>query len=87
MKYLLGEICGSCSDKVIILTPFPGWNEIDPEDLWNKIVKVRNIYDCQEKTLDFKFHSYLTLNGWGGVFLSYFLCVKDGEPKLLEFLS
>ena len=47
IKYLLGEICGSCSDKVIILTPFPGWNEIDPEDLWNKIVKVRNIYDCQ----------------------------------------
>jgi len=35
-----GEICGSCSDKVTILTPFPGWNEIDPEDLWNKIVKV-----------------------------------------------
>ncbi len=38
-----GEICGSCSDKVTILTPFPGWNEIDPDDLWNKIVKVRNL--------------------------------------------
>ena len=42
IKHLSGEICGSCSDKVTILTPFPGWNEIDPEDLWNKIIKVRN---------------------------------------------
>ena len=40
-----GEICGSCSDTVDILTPFPGWNEIDPDTLWEKTVKVFLIKD------------------------------------------
>jgi len=35
-----GEVCGSCSEKVSKLNPKPEWDEIDPDDLWQKVIKV-----------------------------------------------
>ena len=35
-----GEVMGSAADKVDILSPKPGWAEIDPEKLWNKVLEV-----------------------------------------------
>jgi len=35
-----GEICGTGSVKVETLFPKPGWEEIDPDNLWNKVLLV-----------------------------------------------
>ncbi|XP_023326829.1 putative glycerol kinase 5 isoform X2 [Eurytemora carolleeae] len=35
-----GEVCYSCVEKVDLVNPKPGWVEIDPDILWNKVVKV-----------------------------------------------
>ena len=37
----LGEVCYSCVEKVDLVNPKPGWVEIDPDILWNKVVKVK----------------------------------------------
>ena len=35
-----GAVVGAANDVINILAPHQGWCEIDPDDLWSKVVKV-----------------------------------------------
>ena len=40
---VLGQVVGSASTTVETISPQPGWVEIEPEQLWEKVVEVQHL--------------------------------------------
>ena len=49
---VLGEVVGSASTTVKTISPQPGWVEIEPEQLWEKVVEVQHIQHLSIRKAD-----------------------------------